>query len=83
MGSWNHLLPCFNFVKGILMAKTVIDLKGNEIVADKFTGTVTVSLDSGDIAVGEITVGGTTVGPGTLTEVIEDLITEINTKADA
>lgn len=64
------------------MVKTIVDLKGNEIHADKFVGTVDGGVDPTDITLPAITVGGTTVGPGTLIEVIEDLITEINTKAN-
>lgn len=65
------------------MAETIIDLKGNVVVADEFRGTVTVVVTPSDITLPAITVGGTTVGPGDLTDVIEDLIALINTKADA
>jgi hypothetical protein len=65
------------------MAETIIDLKGNVVVADEFRGTVTGDVTPGDITLPAITVAGTTVGPGDLIDVIEDLVALINTKADA
>lgn len=65
------------------MAKTIIDLKGNEIHADKFVGEVSVTVDPADIDIPAVTVAGVTVGPGNLIEVLEDLVTLINTKADS
>ena len=66
------------------MAETIIDLKGNVIVADEFRGEVTPDpVDPDDIAIPKVNVAGTEVGPGSLTAVIGELITLINTKADS
>jgi hypothetical protein len=67
------------------MTKPVIDLSGNTVVADKFSGEIEgpFEVDAADVEVPAVTVGGVTVGPGSLIEVLEDLITLINTKADA
>lgn len=64
------------------MAETIIDLKGNVIVADEFRGT-TGGTTSNNVQVPAITVAGTTVGPGTLTSVLTELVTLLNTKENA
>lgn len=59
------------------MARNEIDLRGNIVVADGFVG------DSYDVEVPAVTVAGTTVGPGTLVDVLEEILTLINSKEDA
>lgn len=58
------------------MAETIIDLKGNVVVADEFRGAVSGDVPSGDILVPEIksTSESSSVGPGTLTAVIKEIL---------
>lgn len=58
------------------MAETIIDLKGNVVVADEFRGVVAGDVSPGDIQVPliESTSESSSVGPGTLTAVIKEIL---------
>lgn len=61
----------------------VIDLRGNTLLIDKVKGDVDGNTSAGDVQVPAVTVGTTTVGPGTLTEVLAEIVTILNSKEDA
>lgn len=61
----------------------VIDLRGNTLLIDKVKGEVDGDVASGDVQVPAVTVAGTTVGPGTLTVVLAEIVTILNSKEDS
>lgn len=61
----------------------VIDLRGNTLLIDKVKGDVDGNTSASDVQVTAVTVGGTTIGPGTLTQVLGEIVALLNSKEDA